>query len=251
MRAYVVAAIAATPLIAPEVWSGFRLALPDASLAAIAITEQPLTGRSPGGIWAMALALAWFALACWQRRWTWWEPLLVVVGGAAVLARAGNAWLFALAMAPALGRQIVQARPRPVILMGVVAVSAVVALATLAATRPPELPSGARDASASAPTRGAILADWRWASQLQRDLGGDRHVLPAGGLGAEPGDFWADYVRILQGHERWDETLQRMNVDLLVVDSHGGEIADLVRSAADWRVTYDANGALVAERSGP
>ena len=46
----------------------------------------------------MALALAWFGLAYWQRRFALWEPVLVVLGGAAALARVGNLWVDAVLM---------------------------------------------------------------------------------------------------------------------------------------------------------
>src|SRR5262249_15260391 len=98
VRACIVAVCAALPLFAPEVWSGFRLAQSDTALSVIAATEQPLSVRSPGGLWAMLLALAWFGLAYWQRHVTWWEAVLIVVGGSVALARLGNAWLFGLAM---------------------------------------------------------------------------------------------------------------------------------------------------------
>ena len=76
-------------------------------------------------------------------------------------------------------------------------------------------------------------------------------MLASGGLASESPDFWLDYVRILQGHERWAEALQRMHVDLLVLDTRQPQIADLVRTSDQWRVVYDADSTLVAERSGP
>lgn len=249
MRAYVVAALATSPLLVPEVWGGFRLGLSDVARGVIAATEQPLSARSPGGVWAMALALAWFALAYWHRRVTLWEAGLVLIGGAAALARLGNAWLYAIALVVPLGRQIALARPRPVVLGTVAGASVIVALITLITTRPPDLPGAARQAAVATPPQGAVLADWRWAGALQHDLGSSRRVLAAGGLGSESADFWVDYVRVLQGHERWAETLSRMHVDLLVLDSRQAQIADLVRASAEWRVTYDADNTLVAVRS--
>src|SRR6266851_3757328 len=63
----VTAMTAVLPLFAPEIWSGFRIAQSEAVLSVIAAAEQPLSVRSPGGLWAMLLALAWFALAYWHR----------------------------------------------------------------------------------------------------------------------------------------------------------------------------------------
>ena len=94
-----------------------------------------------------------------------------------------------------------------------------------------------------------MLADWRWAGQLQRDLGAGSHVLAAGGLGSESSDFWLDYVRLIQGYERWSEELQQLNVDLLVLNSEQRPLTNLVRTSADWHVVYDADNALVAERA--
>jgi hypothetical protein len=251
MRPYVVAVLAGLPLLAPEVWTGFRLGQSDAVLSVIAATEQPLSVRSPGGLWAMSLALAWFGLAYWYRRVTVWEVALVLIGGAAVLARVGNAWLYAAAMVVPLARQVRIARPGLILEVGAGFVSLCVAVATLVMTRPLDLPAGARTAAESTPPARAVLADWRWAGQLQRDLGASRRVLAAGGLASESPDFWVDYVRIVEGHERWTEELQGLNVDLLVIDSEARPIAELVRTSADWHVVYDADHAIVAERTGP
>jgi hypothetical protein len=252
MRPYIVAILAGLPLLAPEVWSGFRLGQSDAVLSVIAATEQPLSVRSPGGVWAMLLALAWFGLAYWYRRVAVWEAALVVIGGAAVLARFGNAWLYAAAMVLPLARQLGIARAALRVDAGVAIVSVAAAVATLATTRPPDLTSGVRAAAAAVPSKpGAVLADWRWAGQVERDLGASRHVLAAGGLGSETSDFWLDYVRIIQGHEHWAEELQRLNVDLLVLNSEVRPITNLVRTSAEWHVVYDADNALVAERAVP
>jgi hypothetical protein len=249
MRPYVVAMLAVLPLLAPEVWTGFRLAQSDGVLSVITATEQPLTVRSPGGVWAMLLALAWFGLTYWRGRVSLLEAALVIVGGAAVLARLGNAWLYAAAMLVPLARQFGSLKPRLPFEVGVALVGMAVAASTLVASRPPDLPSGASAAAVATPPRGAVLADWRWAGELQRNLGSSRPVLAAGGLTSEPAAFWLDYVRIIQGHELWADDLRRMNVDLLVLDADLRPIADLVRGSADWHVVYDADNALVAERA--
>src|SRR5579859_6844657 len=116
VSASVLAALAVLPLLAPELWVGFRLGLADAALAVIAPTEQPLSVRSPGGLWAMFLALAWFGLAYAQRRFGRWEAALVLIGGVAALARLGNAWVDALAIVVPLGRQLSIARFKPWVL---------------------------------------------------------------------------------------------------------------------------------------
>ena len=234
------------PLLAPEVWSGFRIAQSNEVLSVIAATEQPLSVRSPGGVWAVLLALVWFGLAYWRRQMTLWEAALVVLGGAAVLVRLGNAWLYGLAMIVPLAREL---RTLPIagrILMGVASVGLVVSAYTLMVTRPPALPASAEHA-ALATTNGTVFADWRWAGDLRRASRGQ--VLAADGLASESPEFWVDYVRITQGHERWAEALNRMGVGLVVLDTtQARPAADLLRVAPDWRVTYDADGVLVAER---
>jgi hypothetical protein len=124
---------------------------------------------------------------------------------------------------------------------------------TLNLSRPPELSSAATQAALSAAGRGKTLADWRWAGDLQRQLGADRLVLASGGPGSESTDFWLDYVRIAKGHERWASALRQMDVDLVVLESSDQQhqAAELVRASADWRVLYDANDALVAARASP
>src|SRR6266849_1605739 len=137
--AFVVAAAAVLPLLAPEVWTGFRLAFSDPFLSVIAPTEQPLSVRSPGGIWAMALAVAWFGLAYSQRRFALWEPVLVVLGGAAALARVGNLWVDALFMLLPLARQVSTTK-FPGLILGLAATASVaIASLTLLTGRPPEL----------------------------------------------------------------------------------------------------------------
>ena len=74
--------------------------------------------------------------------------------------------------------------------------------------------------------------------------------MAADGLQSESKDFWLDYLRVAQGHVRSADILRQMNVDLVVLDAAGQQrqAADLVRSSANWRVTFDADGVLVAER---
>jgi hypothetical protein len=253
IRPYLLAIGAVLPLLAPEVWSGFRLAQSDGILSVIATTEQPLSVRSPAGIWAMALALGWFSLAYWRRNITLWEVALVVVGGSAALTRLGNAWLYAAAMVLPLARQLSPLNLRPLMLSAFTAVSVGVALATVLVTRPPELPPGGRQAALASTTGARVMADWRWAGDLQRQVGAGRAVFAAGGLASESPEFWVDYLRIAQGHERWAELLRQRDVDLLVLDADDQQraAAALVRASADWHVTFDAAGALVAERVRP
>jgi hypothetical protein len=235
------------PLFVPEVWSGFRIAQSNEVLSVIAATEQPLSVRSPGGVWAVLLALAWFGLVYWQRRMTLWEVALVVLGGAAVLVRLGNGWLYGLAMIAPLARQISSLHVRGV-LVGLAGVGLAVSAYSLVTTRPAPLPRGPEQAAVGA-HRNIVLADWRWAPNLQHAVGQGGRVLAAGGLASESPDFWVDYVRITQGHERWAEALNRMGVGLVVLDTtQARPAADLLRVAPDWRVTYDADGVLVAER---
>jgi hypothetical protein len=243
---------AVLPLLAAEVWSGFRFAQSDQVLSVIAATEQPLSVRSPGGVWAMLLALAWFGLAYPQRRLTLWETGLVLLGGAAILARLGNGWLYALAMVLPLARQLSTTRARVGVLVCAGAASVAMSGYVLVTTRPPAIPPAAQQAaiSATANATGTVFADWRWAPDLQRALGSRTRVLSAGGPATESADFWVDYLRISQGHERWQEALTSMNADLLVLETNASRpAANLVRASAEWRVLYDAEGALVARRA--
>jgi len=242
------------PLLIPELSVGFRVGIFDTALAVIAPTEQPLSVRSPGGPWAIGLAVAWFALAYWRRDFIWWEGALVVLGGIAALARLGNAWVDAAALVVPLARQLAVANLRPVILAGVAAVCVAGIAVTVAMSRPPELPTAASQAALSGTAKnGTVLADWHWAGQLQQRLGATRQVWAAGGLQSESQDFWLDYLRVAQGHAHWAEILRQMNVDLLVLDAAGQQrqAAELVRASAEWRVTFDANGVLIAQRIGP
>jgi hypothetical protein len=264
---YVLAACAVLPLLAPEVWAGWRLGVSDPVLGVLSAAEQPLSVRSPGGLWAIGLALAWFGLAYWRRQFAWWEAALVLLGGAAALARVGNAWVDAAAMVLPLARQMPMTGARAAasasgavrgrefgfkagVFAGVAAVGVCAAVLTLLATRPPELPAAATQTVQSVDARGNVLADWRWAPALQHQLGSTRAVLASGGLVSEPTDFWLDYLRITQGHERWADLLTQMNVDVLVLESSDQErqVAEFVRASPDWRVIYDSEGALVAQR---
>jgi len=236
--------------LVPELWVGLRLGMADTALGVIAPTEQPLSVRSPGGPWAIGLALAWFALAYWQRKFAWWEAGLVVIGGIAALARLGNAWLDAAALVVPLARQLTVARLSPMVLSGMAVLCVAATAVTLLMTRPPELPAAAVRAATQAAGQGTVLADWRWAGELQQRLGPNRGVWGAKGLPSEANDFWLDYLRVAQGHARWAEILRERGVDLVVVDAMAQQrqMADLVRASGDWQVTFDANGVLVAER---
>jgi hypothetical protein len=124
---------------------------------------------------------------------------------------------------------------------------------TVVMTRPPDLPAAASQAASQAAAgQGRVMSDWRWAGALQQRLGTTRQVRAANGLHSESEEFWLDYLRVAQGHARWAEILRQRNVDLLVLDAAGQQrqAADLVRTSADWRVTFDANGVLVAQRVG-
>src|SRR5437016_6084264 len=66
--ASVLAVLSVLPLLVPELWVGFRVGLFDTALAVIAPTEQPLSVRSPAGPWAIGLAVVWFGLAYWRRK---------------------------------------------------------------------------------------------------------------------------------------------------------------------------------------
>jgi hypothetical protein len=236
--------------LVPELWVGLRLAMADTALGVIAPTEQPLSVRSPGGPWAIGLAMAWFALAYRRRDFAWWEAVLVVIGGIAALARLGNAWLDAAALVVPLARQLTVARLSPMVLSGMAVLCVAATAVTLVMTRPPELPAAAVQAATQTAGQGTVLADWRWAGELQQRLGPNRRVWGANGLPSEANDFWLDYLRVAQGHARWAEILREKGVDLVVVDAMAQQrqMADLVRASGDWQVTFDANGVLVAER---
>jgi hypothetical protein len=247
---YATALFAVLPLLAIELWSGFRIGVTDPVMSVVAASEQPLSVRSPGGEWAIGLAVVWFALAYWQRRMSPWEAALVVLGGAAALARAGNAWLYAIALVLPLARQLSLVRAPKAVLVGVMVVSVGVTGYTAYTTRPPTLPAPAERAAVQAATNGTVFSDWRWAGGLQRDLGSNVHAYASGGLASESSDFWIAYLRVAQGHERWAEDLQRLNVDVVVLDTADEHAAaDLVRQSVDWHVLFDNDGALVAERT--
>jgi hypothetical protein len=253
VRPYLLATCAVLPLLAPEIWTGFRLAFSDPFLSVIAPIEQPLSVRSPGGVWAMGLALVWFGLAYWQRRFALWEPVLVVLGGAAALARMGNLWVDAAFILLPLARQVSTAKVPGLILGAAATASVAIAILTLATGRPPELQQAAVDAARASAQQGSVMADWRWSAELQQRLGSQRHVFASNGLASESSDAWLDYLRVAQGHERWAEALRRLGIDTVVLNASDQQVqaAALIRTSPEWRVVYDAAGALVAERTTP
>src|SRR6266851_3089220 len=103
----------------------------DTALSVIAPTEQPLSVRSPGGLWAMALALAWFGLAYRQGKVARWDAVLVLIGGIAILARLGNAWVDAAELLVPLARQLAILHLKPFIVAGLAAICLAVGLSTL------------------------------------------------------------------------------------------------------------------------
>ena len=253
MRAYLLAACAVLPLLAPHVWTGFRVGTSDIALSVLTPSEQPLSVRSPGGLWAAALTATWFALAYRRRDAALWEVALVVAGGAVALARAGNLWVAAAALLVPLGRQLAAVQPSRRVYAAVAGGSLLVALGSVLVLRPPPMPAPASQAALAAAAPGAVLADWRWAAELRHRVGDGRQVLASGGLATESFDFWLDYLRVAQGHARWADILRQLDVDLVVLDAADQQhaAADLIRGSTDWQVTYDAGGALVARRIGP
>ena len=239
IRAYalIAAAAAALPAILPLVWTGFGVAVSDPVLAAVSPMEQTLSVRSPGAEWAMGMAFVWFALAYWRRRVVWWEVALVVAGVVVALLRAGNVWVLALAMIVPLARQLPgNARW---LTLGAIGCAAVALVATFLA-RPPELsPSATVGLSADR----TVLADWRWAPRVNA-----QHVYGAGGLHSESEAYWLDYLRVTNAHERWADVLRTYGVGAVVI-SADAPLGDELRRSLDWRIEYDANGALVAERT--
>jgi YD repeat-containing protein len=229
--ASLLAGLFAFPLLLPNVWTGFSVALSDPVLAAVSPVEAPLSIRSTGAVWAAGVLLVWFALAHRSRRVVWWEAALVLLGAAAALVRAGNLWLFGLAMLVPLARQLA---PNGWLGAVIGAACLTVAIATLVVTRPPAPPIGF-----ALNSEGAILADYRWAAAL--------HAPGAGGLRSEPDTFWLDYLRVVNAHERWTEILRTYNVTTLAIDANA-PLASELRPSAAWRIAYDANGALVAQR---
>lgn len=247
---WLVAAASVVPLIAAALPSGFRLGVTDIARAVLSSAEQPLSARSPVAVWALVVVAAWFAL--WLRRGRWWEAVVVALAGAMVLARTGNAWLTGVLLVAPLATELRKLpwTSRPV-LVGIALVLGVLAsVGLVAAERPRPLTPVAIAAAQQAPTKGSTLAHWAWAPELGNQLGGARPVLAAGGLFAETDEFWIDYLRVAQGHERWATILADWHVDLVVLDAANQEqkAAALVRESPDWQIVYDAEGTLVAER---
>lgn len=255
--AWLVAAAAALPLVTPRVWAGFRIELhTDLARGALSTAEQPLSVRSFEGVWAILLAVAWFWLAQRRRDVTTWETLLVLAGGGLALVRLGNAWLDGLALVPPLARQIGQLRLPNRISLVVAVACLVLAGSVLVAQRPPAVPPAVVEVVRATHSPGVVFADWRRAGDLERALGGDRPVLGAAGLAGSPTEYWYDYLRISQAHERWATILGGYQASVVVLDAADAQraAAGVVRASADWRVLLDRDGVLVAEqlpRSGP
>jgi hypothetical protein len=77
-------------------------------------------------------------------------------------------------------------------------------------------------------------------------------VLASGGPASESTEFWLDYLRVAQGHERWAEILRTYDIGVVVLDAHDRErlAAELIRRSNEWRVISDDGQVLVAERAG-
>jgi hypothetical protein len=243
---YLASASLVVPLFALAAWTGFRIGLSDSVLSTIAASEQPLSVRSPGGIWAIALPLLWFALAYWRRDAPLWQAALVLLGATAAFLRAGNAWIDGLLLIAPLGAQLSALRPRLVFFYGAAALGVLVAAQTLWTSRPPVLPPAAIEAAQTTNDSGTVFADWRWATELQQDL--PQQVLASGGLASESPRFWLDYVRIVQDHERWSTELQDLGADVVVLNPEQDALSQDVRASSHWHVLYDGADAFVAER---
>jgi hypothetical protein len=251
-RFAVVAAILMLPLLLQGWLDGWRVATSDPVLGTFNPSEGPLSVGAPAGAWAVALAAGWYVLAYRGRSMRWWEPLLVVGGGAIALARVGNLWVLGVLLLLPLSRQLarVRFRQRAVVFAVAILMALAVTIATLMSARPPALDQGALEAIRNNPAQGAVFTDWRWAPSLRRDLGTDQPVLPSQEVSAASEDSWVDYLRISQGNERWAALLQSQGVNLLVLTADGDQrpLATLVKSSPDWRILYQSPGVLVAQR---
>ena len=240
------AVCAVLPLLTPLLWSGLRISLaPNTVLTTVdPMFEAPLSVRSPLGVWLLLVILTWFALAYRMRQAVWWEMALITAGAGLALPRVGNAWLAGLMLVVPLARQLALLPHGPRMAIGAVCVSVAIVVGVM--LRPPQLPPAA--VQAIAPKTGTVYVDWRWAHALQAS---DRTVLTAGGLTSESKEFWLDYLRVAQGHERWAAILRTHQVSVLVLDARDRQrmAADLVRQSAEWQVAYDDGAVLVAERT--
>jgi hypothetical protein len=219
LRAAVLTACALLPLIVPLVWSGLSVRLQtNIALAALSPLEAPWSIREPLSAWALLLCVAWFALAYSGRHTKWWELPLVLLGAAVMLPRVGNAWLTAFLLTVPLYRQL-GAASRWLLLAIVICLVASAAL--LVRSRPPE------------PRVVALTADGT-------ALGGQP-------LNSESTEFWLDYLRVVQGHERWQHILDGWRVHRVQVRD-APQLAELVRDSEDWHVLGDDGATLTAER---
>jgi hypothetical protein len=212
--------------------------------------ERPLTVRSLSGTWAVVSAAIWFVLAYRSRRVAPWELALVLGGGTLALVRLGNVWVFALALAPALARQIAFARFRGLMALALAVGLVAASFAAVVQTRPPMLPASASQVAQAAPSGGPVFTTLNWATPLQDSVGGQRPVLGAGDPWVAPTDYWSDYQKISLGHEQWARLLDSHGVGLVVLDAADTQqrLARFVRASPEWHVLFDADGVLVAER---
>jgi hypothetical protein len=241
---------AVSPLVAPCVWHGFSLGMSNGVLGALSVMEQPLTVRSVPGVWAIVLAVAWFGLAYRAQRVARWEAVLVALGFAVALARVGNTWLDALALVLPLAARLRLLRVKLPIQLALCVSLVPLTLAALVAGRPATLPAAAQAAAQAARGDGQILTDWHWAPELQRSFGSTRMVVGAAGLRTTPIEIWHDYLMVTQAHHQWDAILSARGVDTVVLDrASTPAAADVILASPQWRVEFDAEGALVATRS--
>src|SRR5262249_24832393 len=141
--------------------------LNDVVLGVLSALEDPLTVRTAAGVWCIAINLVWFGLAYRSRNFRVWELALVLIGGTAALARLGNVWFDGVCLAVRLARQCARGDIRPVVVSAVAGV--MVSVVVLVQSRPPALATDAVQVAAQAnPQR--VLADWRWAVELQQRL---------------------------------------------------------------------------------
>jgi hypothetical protein len=253
-----IALLAVLPMLAPLTWQPLPLRLAfdsDVGLGALTPFEQPFTIRTFAGQWGLLLVIAWFGLAYAQRRAPLWELGLMLLGSMVALVRLGNVWLTAVLFVPPLARRLLGAEPwlatilgRGVVVGGLGVGLCVVTLGSLMASRSPDMPAEAARAALIEPDQGPIFSSWRWAAELQRELGPTRRVLGAGALSSE---YAMDYLRVSLAHADWDSVLWRYGVGLVVLDAADAQAVAQVRRSSAWQVTLDRDGILVARRVKP
>jgi hypothetical protein len=112
-----------------------------------------------------------------------------------------------------------------------------------------EMPQAAGDYLRRRPSEGIVCAPAAWSDWLVWHAGSDTQVLVNSNVHRLPRSVWKDHEFVLTGGPSWEKPLDNYNVTTLLLNKEvHTTLADAARESAAWKVVFEDETALVAQR---